>query len=94
MKRLTFLIGVATGLTLGSGLIPPDRRALMRETLAQMPRTMMERCLECMPEDSPPKAMMSGLLRIQAQNDDIITLLTEQNDILRQQLPADRPSPP
>ena len=94
MKRLTFLVGVATGLTLGSGLMPADRRARLCQMLAQMPRTMMEHCLECMPEDSPPKVMMSGLRRIQAQNDDIITLLTEQNGILRQRLPADRPSPP
>ncbi|MEE8369331.1 MAG: hypothetical protein V3S00_01030 [Dehalococcoidia bacterium] len=94
MKRLTFLVGAATGLALGSGLMPADRRARLCETLAQMPRTMMEHCLQCMPEDSPPKVMMSGLRRIQAQNDEIIALLAEQNNLLRQRLPVDRPSPP
>jgi hypothetical protein len=94
MKRLTFLVGAATGLALGSGLVPADRRARMRETLSYMPRMMMERCMESMPEDSPPKVMMSGLRRIQAQNDEIIALLAEQNTLLRQRLPTDRPSPP
>ncbi len=59
-----------------------------RERLARLPATMMERCMEAMPEALPPRAMMSGLGRIQEQNEEILSLLREQNEILRERLPA------
>jgi hypothetical protein len=57
-----------------------------------MPATMMERFMEDMPEESPPKVMMAGLRRMQEQNDEIIALLHAQEDLLRQRLPVDQTS--
>ena len=44
----------------------------------------MARMLEGMPPDSPPKLVMSILPRLQQQNDEIISLLREQSELLRQ----------
>ena len=52
--------------------------------LSRLPATMMRLCMEHMPEDFPPKVMTSGVRRLQAQNDEIIALLREQNELLRQ----------
>ncbi len=49
-----------------------------RERLAKLPATMMERGMEMMPEDSPPVVMMSGLRRIQEQNDELLVILRER----------------
>ena len=49
-----------------------------RERLAHLPATMMEKCMEMMPEDSPPKVMMSSLRRLQEQNEQILSLLRER----------------
>ena len=45
---------------------------------------IMERMLERMPPDSPPKLVMSILPRLREQNDEIVALLREQNELLRQ----------
>jgi hypothetical protein len=37
-------------------------------------------------EGAPPKLVMSVLPRLQAQNDEIIAMLREQNELLRKQL--------
>jgi hypothetical protein len=50
---------------------------------------MMKRMMDSMPEDSPPKLVMSVLPRLQEQNDQILALLKEQSDLLRQ-LSAER----
>jgi hypothetical protein len=44
---------------------------------------MMKRMLASMPDDSPPRLIMSILPRLQAQNEKIIALLEEQNELLR-----------
>lgn len=49
-----------------------------------MRNRMMKRMMASMPEDSPPKLVMSILPRLQAQNEKILALLEEQNDLLRQ----------
>lgn len=48
---------------------------------------IMERMMERLPPDSPPKLVMSILPRLREQNDDIIALLREQNELLRQGRP-------
>jgi len=49
-----------------------------------MRRKMMNRMMDAMPEDSPPKLVMSILPRLQEQNDQILALLKEQTNLLRQ----------
>jgi hypothetical protein len=63
-------------------LTPKGRRSLSR-----LPATMMKRCMEHMPEDSPPKILTSGMRRVQMQNDEILALLREQNELLRRSGP-------
>jgi hypothetical protein len=50
----------------------------------------MEQMMARLPDDAPPKLVMSILPRLRAQNDQIIALLQEQNGLLRkQQHPAE-----
>jgi hypothetical protein len=48
---------------------------------------IMERVMQRMPPDSPPKVVMSILPRLGEQNDEIIALLREQNELLRRGSP-------
>jgi hypothetical protein len=77
------MILVVAGATLivGRYLLAKGRR---RIDLAAMRRRMMERMMKAMPEDSPPRLVMSILPRLQEQNEQILVLLKEQNDLIRQ----------
>jgi hypothetical protein len=89
---------IALGMTvLGSAIavraISPARR---RRAATAMRRRMMQRMQQVMaslPEDSPPKLVMSVLPRVRDQNEQIIALLREQNELLREQLRAAQGSP-
>lgn len=61
------------------------RRFLAPGGFAAMRRRMMDRMMEAMPEDSPPKLIKSVLPRLKEQNDEMLTLLKEQNELLREQ---------
>jgi hypothetical protein len=87
---IAMLLGTAAALYRFS---PPERRSRLRDRLSHVPTSMMERCMKDLPEESPPKAMMAGLGRMQEQNDEIIALLHAQEDLLRQRLPVDQVSP-
>ena len=52
---------------------------------------MIRRMMASMPEGSPPKLVMTILPRQQAQNEDILALLREQNDLLRRLGAARKP---
>ena len=54
--------------------------AKMRERL----KSHMGRMMEEMPEDSPPRLVMSTLPRLAEQNDQNLALLREQNALLRE----------
>jgi hypothetical protein len=79
---MTVLLGSAAALR---QLVPAERRARLLESLFQMPMSMMEQCMESLPEDSPPKTMMSGLRRIEEQNEELLALSREQEELLRKQ---------
>ncbi len=86
MKKLLFLMAVVLGTAVFvRRLVRSERRTELRESLAQMPMTMMERCMEIMPEDSPPKVMMSAMRRFEEQNDELVGLIREQNKLLKKQ---------
>jgi hypothetical protein len=86
MKDLLFVIAVALGTVIAvRRLVPAERRTQLRERLAQMPATMMERCMESLPEDSPPKVVTSAMRRFEEQNDELLRLIREQNKFLRKQ---------
>ena len=48
----------------------------------------MERMMASLPDNAPPKLVMSILPKLEAQNETIIALLREQNELLRQQRAA------
>jgi hypothetical protein len=52
---------------------------------------MIKRMMASMPDDSPPKLVMSILPRLEAQNEDMLALLREQNDLLRRLSAARKP---
>ncbi len=81
MKRVLMLTAVVLGITYAvRSLLDGERR----EQIAHLPMTMMERCMEMMPDDAPPKALMSGVDKIQTQNEQMLALLREQNELLRE----------
>ena len=79
MKKILFLVV----LSLAGSLVVQQR-----QRLAQLPTNMMERGMAMMPEDSPPMVMMSSLRRMQEQNEQLVALVREQNDLLRERLPT------
>jgi hypothetical protein len=82
MKRLPLIIAVAGAAFVGHRLL--TERRTRRTGVAGFHHRIMKRMMEAMPEDSPPKLIMSILPRLQKQNEQILLRLEEQNDLLRQ----------
>ena len=104
MKRVLLLMGIllaaTTALAIGAAIasamavrrvLPAERRAKIRERVFRAPRAMMGWMMERMPGDAPPKVVMSGM---QEQNEQLLALLREQNDLLRERLPLQESSSP
>jgi hypothetical protein len=83
MGRFLLTVTIA-GAALFVGYQLLAERRPQRASFAAMRRKMMKRMMDAMPEDSPPKLVMSILPRLQEQNDQILVLLKEQNDLMRQ----------
>jgi hypothetical protein len=83
MSRFLLIIAMAgAALFVGHQLLAQSRP--QRASFAAMRRKIMKRMMDAMPEDSPPKLVMSILPRLQEQNDQILVLLKDQTDLLRQ----------
>ena len=54
-----------------------------RNGFAGMRHKMIKRMMAAMPEDSPPKLIISILPRLKEQNEQILALLEEQRELLR-----------
>ncbi len=86
MTRLFFMVAMVVGIAVAvRRLVPAERRAEFQESLAHAPGAMMERGMEMMPENSPPKVMMSSFRRFEEQNEEVVRLLRSQNRLLRKQ---------
>ena len=82
MNRFPLILVMAgAALLVGRELVAPDRPHRARFAAAR--RRLMKRMMDAMPEDSPPKLVMSVLPRLQEQNDEILALLKEQKHIPR-----------
>ncbi len=86
---------VALGLAAAGGLIalrfaPSEPRHRMTEAVGDwMHKRMighMSRVMASLPEGAPPRLVASILPKLQAQNEQIIAMLREQNELLRQQV--------
>ena len=82
MQRFLMIIAlVGTAALVGQQLGAHNR--LWRTGFAGIRHKMMKRMMAAMPEDSPPKLIISILPRLKEQNDQILALLEEQRDLLR-----------
>ena len=87
MKRLWLVSGILVGGAVASRILSEKRRDPMTRLAAKMReglKSHMGRMMEEMPEDSPPRLVMSTLPRLAEQNDQILVLLREQNALMRE----------
>lgn len=86
MKRLLLVSGILVGAVAYRVLSAKSRQpnlsfaAKMRERM----KSHMSRMMQEMPENSPPRLVMSTLPRLAEQNEQILALLREQNALIRQ----------
>ncbi len=86
MKTLVALGAVTLGTVIALRHLPRESRGHFGDVVGRRIMKRMERMMASLPEGAPPKLVMSVLPRLQAQNDQIIAMLREQNDLLRKQL--------
>ena len=86
MKRLVALGLVALGGVIALKYLPREPGGHLGDVVGRRIMKRMEQMMASLPEGAPPKLVMSVLPRLQAQNDQIIAMLREQNDLLRTQL--------
>ncbi|MEQ6889082.1 hypothetical protein ABE957_10400 [Halomonas sp. CS7] len=60
-----------------------NHRKTRKHAPGSMRPSMFERMMTAMPEDAPPKVISTVMPRLQAQNEEILALLREQNELLR-----------
>ncbi len=81
---------MALGLTTIGGVIafqclPREVRGRLTAGMKHRMSEGLEHMMARLPENSPPKLIMSVLPKLRAQNDQIIAMLREQNELLREQ---------
>ena len=90
MTRSTAVGMAVIGGAIALGTVAPLRRGRFSDAMRRRMRGRMERVMASLPDDAPPKLIMTVLPRLRDQNDRMIALLQEQNELLRQQLSAAR----
>ncbi len=89
--RLAALGLAAIGGVIAYRCIPvASRHRMTRAVGDRMNQRMIEhmgRMMARLPEGAPPKLIASILPKLEAQNEQILALLREQNELLRQQQP-------
>jgi hypothetical protein len=85
MKRLLALGAIAVGAVIAFQSSEESRRRLAAAVRRRMLKRM-EHMMASLPEDSPPKLIMSVLPQLRDQNDQMIRMLREQNELLREHL--------
>jgi hypothetical protein len=84
MKPLT-AIGLATvGGVIAFRCLPADSRSRLAAAMKHRMSKAMLQMMASLPEDAPPKLIMTVLPKLQAQNEQIIAMLREQNALLRE----------
>ena len=84
MSRYSTLLGISSLALIAGGYFLATRGKQRKFEFTKMRRKMMERMINMMPEGSPPKVILSVVPHLQEQNEEILTLLKEQNELLRQ----------
>jgi len=65
--------------------LSPERRGRLGAGARRQLTKRMEHVMSVLPEHSPPRLIMSILPKLREQNEEIITMLQEQNALLREQ---------
>lgn len=84
MSRYSILLGLSSLALIAGGYALASRGKQQQFEFAKMRRKMMERMIKMMPEGSPPKIISTVVPHLQDQNEEILALLKEQNELLRQ----------
>ncbi len=85
MKPLAAVALAAVGGVIASWCLAPEARHRLTARARHRMLEGMEHMMASLPEGAPPKLIMSVLPKLQAQNDQIIAMLQEQNELLRGQ---------
>jgi hypothetical protein len=83
MNRLVAVGGATLAGVIVFRCLPPELRHRLTGVVEHWMAKRMERMIARLPEDAPPKLVMSILPKLRAQNDQIIAMLQEQNELLR-----------
>ncbi len=82
MKPL-ILLGVAAAVVIAFWSLPQKRRDRLTAGLRHRVTEGLGHMMDSLPEGAPPKLILSVLPKLQAQNEQIIAMLREQNELLR-----------
>lgn len=85
MKKVIALGVAAVGGVIAISFLPRNWRGRLSAAARRRMSNHMEKMMAGLSEGSPPKLVMSVLPKLQAQNERIITILQEQNELLREQ---------
>jgi len=85
MKTLIALVVATVGSVIAFRCLPRESRDRLTSLAGQRMLKGMEHMMASLPEGAPPKLVMSILPKLKAQNDQIIAMLREQNELLREQ---------
>ena len=85
MKTFLALGAAAVAGAIAFRFLPQARRDRLTGGIRDRMLKGCERMMASLPEEAPPKLIMSVLPKLQAQNDQIIAMLREQNELLREE---------
>ncbi len=88
MKKLIALGAIVSGGVIAFQSLARGPKQRLAAAVRSRMRKRMEHMMASLPEGSPPKLVMSVLPQVRDQNDQIIRMLREQNELLRQDLHA------
>lgn len=86
MNRLIVLGAAVIGGVIAFRSLSPAPRRRIGSALSRRMLRHMEHMMANLPENSPPKLVMSVLPGLREQNEQIIAMLREQNALLRENL--------
>ncbi len=90
MSRLIALGAATVGAVIAFQCLPQKSRHRVTGAVGRWLTKHMKNMMARLPEDAPPKLVMTILPKLRPQNDQIIALLQEQNGLLREQQRAAR----
>ncbi len=83
--KTTSAIGIATvGGAIVYQLLSKERRDRLASAMERGMARRMGHAMDSLPDDAPPKLVKQGIPKLQEQNEEILELLREQNELLKE----------